>query len=197
MSAASDWDAFWVRQFRQHPEWFQIQAEKPSGYTQSVPLGLLAGKTVLDYGCGYGKLGRDAAILCGHYYGVDVSPLAIQLARIMVPRNATFYVLGTDAHPRGLDTIIARDVLIHQNRAKAAELLAMFRRLLRPGGILWCNFYNAASDGPNVRDNDAPMGRVSRCYRYTAAQVASLFADWSSAGFAKTTDRHIVTACPG
>jgi ubiquinone/menaquinone biosynthesis C-methylase UbiE len=98
----------------------------------------VAGRVVLDYGCGDGESSR--ALLsegAGHVYGLDLSPTAVELARAKGLTNATFQ--AGDAHKlpwpdHSFDVVVGRAILHHLDLPTATRELV---RVLRPGGELF------------------------------------------------------------
>jgi CelD/BcsL family acetyltransferase involved in cellulose biosynthesis len=103
----------------------------------------LAGRDVLDFGCGIGRL---AAALAGHgarVTGVDLSAEMIAQAERRAGGSARFLHVGPDGAGAlgdgSFDLIVAADSFPYLVRAGADVLrrqLADFARLLRPGGDL-------------------------------------------------------------
>jgi SAM-dependent methyltransferase len=85
------------------------------------------GMQVLDAGCGTGGLIRRMKMQrpSWQWSGVDLSPLALELARQRGPGDASF------------DAVVSADVLYHVDDDAAA--LREFFRVLRPGGRLVLN----------------------------------------------------------
>ncbi len=120
------------------------------------------GSRVLDAGCGSGT--PVSRILSERFQvtGVDISAEQIALARSAVP-NAEFIHadMSTLAVPDGhFDAIVSFYAIIHVPRNEHSELLANFRRMLVPYGLLLVSM--GASDNPdgtadNWLDGGAPM----------------------------------------
>lgn len=98
----------------------------------------VAGRVVLDYGCGDGETARQMlAHGARHVYGLDLSETAIALARHRGLENATFQV--GDAHQlpwpdQTFDVVVGRAILHHLDLPVATRELV---RVLRPGGELF------------------------------------------------------------
>ncbi|RIK45541.1 MAG: methyltransferase type 11 [Chloroflexi bacterium] len=121
--------------------------------------------TVLDAGCGAGvPAARYLSTERGlRVTGVDFAVAQLALARRSVPR-ATFLQADITA----LDPAVFRDgmfdgicclyAIIHIPREEHAMLLATFRRLLKPGGMLLLSTGDGAADGDIEADwLGAPM----------------------------------------
>jgi SAM-dependent methyltransferase len=103
-------------------------------------------------GCGGGALERRAAALglCRSFYGVDISPDAVEVARALAEREGwtRFQYEALDANhlelePESLDLILADMSVHHMDRLE--HLFDQFRRSLRSGGLLVLNEFV----GPN------------------------------------------------
>ncbi len=97
---------------------------------------------VLDAGCGTGGLIRrlGSAHPAWHWTGVDVSPVALELARRRCRAGVKFREASVAALPAGdgqFDAIVSADVLYHVEDDAAA--LREFFRALRPGGLVVLN----------------------------------------------------------
>jgi SAM-dependent methyltransferase len=100
----------------------------------------LAGKRILDVGCGFGAL---VDYLTARHYdaqGVDFDPAAVSVARQVFP-NARISLANAEsleAYPAGrFDSIVLKDALHHLLcEGDFVSAMASFRRLLVPGGRL-------------------------------------------------------------
>jgi ubiquinone/menaquinone biosynthesis C-methylase UbiE len=156
---------------------------------------LLQQETVLDAGCGYGRI--SIPLLERHprmsLVGVDISLVMLRefmrLARSHgVADRAILYHGGLSQLPlRGaaFDCVLSAAVLLHLPRAEAQSVLRELHRVLRPGGriVLASCFPNLANlEGlqswlfERVLDNRQRNGPVRT---YTRDQVRRLFGDWS------------------
>ena len=98
----------------------------------------LAGRRVLDVGCGTGfftafYLQRGAAVT-----GIDIAPTSIERLSRRHP-EATFVLADVSEHdvPTGFDVVNAFDVLYHiTDEARWTAALARLGRAVRPGGVL-------------------------------------------------------------
>jgi SAM-dependent methyltransferase len=115
----------------------------PSTHALIAEVGVPAGAACLDLGCGGGDVTRELARLsgpAGRVLGVDVDPVKVEIARTecaeLGVRNAAFETRDlTRWEPEGsFDVVYARFLLTHM--ARPAELLAVARRHLRPGGSM-------------------------------------------------------------
>lgn len=97
-----------------------------SNYLAWLRAMLCTSDSVLDVGCGDGRLASVWAPWCARYTGMDVSLVALQKARQRLPRS--FRLLsGTpgDLGPEDVfDVAVVKDVIQHLPEADAAKLLA-------------------------------------------------------------------------
>ncbi len=98
----------------------------------------LAGKTILDIGCGGGFLARSLSRRGAEVVGIDVSPGEIERARKQAPA-ARFEVAGAEALPfadASFDGAIFLNSLHHVAPAAMAAALAEAARITRPDGVV-------------------------------------------------------------
>lgn len=120
--------------------------ERPATIALLPPV---AGRDVLDAGCGSGPLSAWLVAHGARVTGFDTSPRMVELARARALPGAAFSVgdLGaplTQLADDSFDAIVASLVLhyLHDWVAPLREL----RRVLRPGGALVCSTHHPASD---------------------------------------------------
>lgn len=109
---------------------------------------------ILDFGCGEGRLCRelvDRGFM--NVLGIDFSPAMIRIAREQVP-EAGFIATDSERLPCGdesIDAILLFAVLTCiADDAAQKKLLAEFRRVLRPGGLLLVSDYPLQTDPRNL-----------------------------------------------
>jgi SAM-dependent methyltransferase len=102
----------------------------------------IAGRDVLDLGCGYGwfeLFALDAGV--GAITGVDVTDRDLQTARRHITdQRATFVAADATSLPfddRAFDTVVSWEVLEHLPRGTEPRMFAEIRRVLRPGGAFY------------------------------------------------------------
>lgn len=97
----------------------------------------VAGRRVLEYGCGPGMIAFDASAAGADAFGIDISPVAIEHARARAAglTNAPSFSVDNAEHTRfpdaSFDRIAGSGILHHLALEPAYGELA---RLLRPGG---------------------------------------------------------------
>jgi SAM-dependent methyltransferase len=100
---------------------------------------LEVGARVLDIGCGAGVPADQLMIDAGlHVTGIDISPVQIDRARLLVP-EATFVccdIVDFGLEPQSFDAIVSLYTLIHIPLDDQRELLPRIFVALRPGGLL-------------------------------------------------------------
>lgn len=128
---------------------FDMGARALKGYRRGVRLlGDLAGKRVLDVGCGLGAGSWLPAKGGARVVGVDISEDAVQWARSTYGGEAarlgldlefwTVDLLGSDGGGLGtFDALTVVDVLEHFSPEGGEDLLRRLKRLLRPGGAMF------------------------------------------------------------
>lgn len=106
-------------------------------------LGPLAGKTLLDIGCGDGLNAVMFAKMGAHVTGLDISPGAIQLARRRAELNGvserTNFICApietADLPPDSFD-IVWGDAILHHVLADLDLVLRHLARACKPGGLM-------------------------------------------------------------
>jgi SAM-dependent methyltransferase len=129
----------------------------------------LTGKRVLELGCGVGLLGKLLARYCDHYLGTDFSPLALQVARLVSPKNTTYAqcadTKALEPFFGTIDTAIGRHFWIHQNLKMGKANLDYYARFLKKGGRAYLDFFRVDEKRP---DQDLwilpPTSRFSRSH---------------------------------
>lgn len=168
--------------------------------------GFTSGKTVLDVGCGVGRLPIGIVAEFGDiggYEGVDVDAGCIQWCNRRIAAKQPGFrfhqidVLNTRYNPRGaaingfrfpfvaeyFDVIYLYSVFSHMLTEDIRSYLAEFRRILKPNGILF--FTAFIEEGvPDVEENPAnyqmAWSGALHCVRYNRRFLNSLLA---TAGF--------------
>ena len=104
----------------------------------------LAGKRVLDYGCGAGENSCLLAACGAHVTGFDISPVSIQKARrraelMGLSDRTRFDVLraGQTGYPTQSFDIIIGFAVLHHLHMILDDVYAEINRLLKPGGTVY------------------------------------------------------------
>jgi glycosyltransferase involved in cell wall biosynthesis/SAM-dependent methyltransferase len=142
----------------------------------------LAGRRVMEMGCGCGNLGKLLARYVDRYLGTDYSPLALQVARLVSPANCAYVHVadraGLAPFHATVDTVVGRYFWIHQNFEQGRFNLQFLSLFLRPAGRLYADFYWPDPTVPQgvVLSPDQPLSRQypSATFRYTSEDVARL-----------------------
>jgi SAM-dependent methyltransferase len=140
----------------------------------------LAGRRVMEMGCGCGNLGKLVARYAESYLGTDYSTLALAVARLVSPANCTYVHVGDRAalepHFGTVETVLGRYFWIHQNRELARLNLEFLARFLVPAGRVYADFYwpDPAVEQGVVLAPDQALSRAypSATFRYTLEDVA-------------------------
>ncbi|WP_414578358.1 class I SAM-dependent methyltransferase [Anabaena sp. CCY 9402-a] len=142
----------------------------------------LANKYVLEIGCGPGFLGKQLGLVAKQYVGIDYSQLALSIARLVSPDNCNYIhmqdwekILG---YANSIDTMVGRFFFIHQNFDNALWLLKIANMLLKPGGVVSADFYQANPDIPQgvVFPAKSPLSKnyPSCGFEYTESEIQEL-----------------------
>jgi len=107
----------------------------------------LAGKTVLDVGCGGGLLAEGMAACGAEVTGIDLAPDSIEVARLHLLESGyaiNYQVIATEelakTHAQQFSVVTCLEVLEHV--PDPALLIADCARLLKPGGDLLLSTLN-------------------------------------------------------
>jgi ubiquinone/menaquinone biosynthesis C-methylase UbiE len=148
--------------------------------------------TVLDLGCGIGRVTRYVAPLCREVWAVDISPRMLELARSRLAGlpNVRFALSNEASLPEpptgSVDFVYSLLTLQHVEREHAFALMREVGRVLRPGGLANFTFPNLLSDEylhafmQYVETGEA-SSNPARARFYTPEEVRRLV---SAAGFA-------------
>lgn len=105
----------------------------------------IVGRNVAEIGCGAGFLGKQLGLVATRYLGIDVSQIAIAIARGNSPATCTYLHLSEDRHIRAefsrYHTVVGREFFIHQNFENAALVLQLAQALLDSDGVVCADFY--------------------------------------------------------
>jgi SAM-dependent methyltransferase len=141
--------------------------------------------TVLDVGCGLGRLLKWAAPACRHAIGLDISREMLKKAarRLAGLPNVTLRELPPDLRfpvaARSIDFAWFYHVSEHMDREDAFRILGEIRRCLKPGGKALVQF--SLLDHPDNRAEFLRWARLGddegvRSRFYTEPEIATLLA---------------------
>jgi SAM-dependent methyltransferase len=144
----------------------------------------LAGRRVMEMGCGCGNLGKLISRYSEAYLGTDYSTLALQIARLVSPPSCTYVHVadrrGLEPFFGTLDTVVSRFFWIHQNFKLAGWNLDFLALFLKPGGRLYADFYwpNPAVEQGIVFTPEHALSKAypSATFRYSREDVQRLIA---------------------
>jgi SAM-dependent methyltransferase len=140
----------WDRQYREGA-WQSLDSIDELGHYMVIAgyiHHLFESPTVLDVGCGPGRLGELVeAFACKCYLGIDLSPEAIRQARLRATAHARFRVadLNDWNPPRRYLAIVFCESLNYANRP--ASTLVRYARALEPQGVLIVSLYRHRNHG--------------------------------------------------
>jgi 2-polyprenyl-3-methyl-5-hydroxy-6-metoxy-1,4-benzoquinol methylase len=153
-----------------------------------------ATSTVLDLGCGTGRVARYVAAECAQLWAVDASTRMLELAaermaHIGNVRYARCYdVKIPDVASESIDLVYSLLVLQHLEREDAFLLLQELRRIVKPTGTVFLTFPNLLSDvylNAFVSDAALTPRNPVRARIYTPQEVDRLL---SEVGFSVEID---------
>jgi 2-polyprenyl-3-methyl-5-hydroxy-6-metoxy-1,4-benzoquinol methylase len=148
------------------------------------------GATVLDLGCGIGRVTRPLAPHCGTIWAVDASPQMLEIARgrmAAVP-NVRYALCADTVVPEvpdaSVDFVYSIIVLQHLEKEDAFLLLEEVVRMLKPGGkafLTWPDLHDDFYLGTFVRyAHQGEVANRTRARVYTAGELERLL---PAAGF--------------
>ncbi|TXG91165.1 class I SAM-dependent methyltransferase [Rhodococcus rhodnii] len=126
---------------------------------------------VADLGCGPGHVTAHLADLGLDIFGVDLSPVMIDLARETYP-GLRFEVGSMDALDMAdgtLQGIVSWYSVIHAPPQDVPSYFGEFRRVLAPGGHLLLGFFESENDPVTEFDH-----KVTAAYRWPIDDLATL-----------------------
>ena len=113
-------------------------------------LDIRPGDTVLELGCGAGRIGRELAADCGLWIGTDISPRMLDVAarRLSDHDNIRLEALTRTSlemiKPDSLDKAYTVAVLCHMDKEDLFLYLREMVRTLRSGGLAYLETWNLA-----------------------------------------------------
>ncbi|GHJ33964.1 methyltransferase [Streptomyces hygroscopicus subsp. sporocinereus] len=140
---------------------------------------------VADLGCGPGYVTAHLNGLGLNAFGVDASPVMVELAREANPglRFEVGSMAALDIEDGALGGVLSRWSVIHTPPRDVPAVLAEIARVLAPGGHLLISF--PATDGPH-HETRAYDHAVVTAYRWCPDRFAALLRDHGLAEAART-----------
>ena len=129
------------------------------------------GGPVAELGCGPGRITAHLRDLGLDAFGVDLSPVMVDIARETYP-DLRFEVGSMDALDLAdgeVSAVVAWYSVIHAPPADLPSYLAEFRRVLAPGGHLLLAFFESSGDPVTEFDH-----KVVTAYRWPIDRLAEL-----------------------
>jgi len=103
-------------------------------------LNQLKPRSVLEIGCGSGRISRTLASAAETYIGVDIAKSMLTQARACVPKPGVGWILAFSANlpfrDKVIDTIVASEVLLHVPPQYIAHSMSEIARVARTAIIL-------------------------------------------------------------
>lgn len=115
-------------------------------------IGIHSEDTMLEIGCGVGRVGRELAPLIKHWIGCDVSENMLTHARprlAELPNVELVAISGNDLHPipdNHVDAVYCTVVFMHLEEWDRFAYVREALRVLKPGGRFYCDNANLESD---------------------------------------------------
>jgi ubiquinone/menaquinone biosynthesis C-methylase UbiE len=114
--------------------------------------GLTQGMTLVDFGCGSGRLGSELgkSLLEVDYLGIDVVQDLLDYAKLKTPSNYIYKLnqsLYIPAPDNFADVIAVFSVFTHLRHSETFQYLTEMKRILRPGGKIVFSFLEFADPG--------------------------------------------------
>ncbi|MCA0374985.1 MAG: class I SAM-dependent methyltransferase [Gemmatimonadetes bacterium] len=149
------------------------------------------GSTILDAGCGVGRVAAALARVGHRAAGVDVDPILIGRGREFYPGLplAELDLAGLDAAalaqrglPTSYDVIVSPGNVFHfVAEGTQPRIVANLAGVLRPGGRLVVGFHTGRDYTHDLLDGDAAAAGLVRCFRFATWQLDEVTpdSDWA------------------
>ena len=134
----------------------------------------LKDKTVLDYGCGIGRMADHMAKRCKRYIGIDVCNDFINKAvSNCIHPNVSFYELDKYKDKGEVDFVFCLMVMQHNSEENRMEIVKNIHSYLKDGGKAFIQFPNIFSDYYNETDF------VHKFDKLELVQYGEMFSDYN------------------
>ncbi|MCH9697930.1 MAG: class I SAM-dependent methyltransferase [Gammaproteobacteria bacterium] len=104
--------------------------------------------TVLELGCGVGRIGKELAPQCKHWIGVDISKNMVECAqqRLQTLNNVSLHELPGNnlsvLSDSSVDKAYSIAVFCHLDKEDLFNYLRELKRVVKPGGIIFVETWN-------------------------------------------------------
>ena len=162
-------------------------------------IGILPNDTMVEIGCGVGRVGKQLAPLCRRWIGCDVSPHMLTLAakRLAAFANAEFQeITGFDLRPltdEMAEVVYCTVVFMHLEEWDRFNYILEAHRVLREGGRIFVDNVNLCSDlGWKVFEVHRQLPPTQRAPHITKHSTAAELTTYlERAGFREVQSREI------
>ncbi|KKQ43421.1 MAG: UbiE/COQ5 methyltransferase [Microgenomates group bacterium GW2011_GWC1_37_8] len=151
----------------------------------------LAGKRILEIGCGIGRITLDLAKRSAQLYAIDISPAMLSRAqRVIKSNNVTFF--SKCAHNTGFsdnyfDVVLEVTVLQHiVNESLFRKTLAEIKRVIKPDGFIFL-----CGEVSNIHNKVSPITIIRTLSEYKKAMKP--FKLMKVKNFLCVTDNYLLT----
>jgi SAM-dependent methyltransferase len=130
---------------------------------------------VLDVGCSYGRHAKPLQLCGASYTGIDLSDVAIELARSLVPLPAEFHVMSASDlkfDDNSFAGFWAYMTLFHVPKSMLHLTLRSLHRVIQKGGIGYLLLPNGEGEG--FEGNYYAPDVQSHVSRYSASEISRI-----------------------
>lgn len=194
-----EWDKLWIAYFKKEPQQLSFQEEVrldslPGSRDEFIDTPALfiacdqeaiVNKAVMEIGCGCGFLAKHIAHFTRYYLGIDWSGLALLVAK-RTCRDRCIWLHPSEmeqirAFAQDIDTVLFRNLMIHQDFSHAKNVLLFSQSMLKPGGRIYADFWldshsSAASKVYPARSEIKGRPR-NVAYRFADQEIIELAAE--------------------
>jgi SAM-dependent methyltransferase len=146
--------------------------------------------TVVDYGCGIGRVLQYVAERAGHVVGLDISQNYLNRAKGFIKKNnVAFYQSGEYQKENVADLVYCLMVLQHNDQAHRGRIMGHIHTILKTGGTAVVNFprYESAyyKEGTFIhkfkKEEVAALGSMFRSYRIIEGNLPNYEREYTGA----------------